>query len=313
MIDHVGFPVSDYERSKAFYGKALAPLGYTLIMEIAADRTESGSPAAGFGKDGKPDFWIGGEGGLKGIVHVAITADDRRAVDAFYRAALAAGGKNNGGPGLRPQYHSQPLRRLRARSRRPQRRGGLPRPSLTRQRHRRGTAEAGGCWFDMRDKGNTQASIKRVWDIIEQVGVAMLTTQSPGGLRARPLEARPERDAGMIWLITDATQQEHEIEAEHDVGLVFIAAKEKAYLSLSAGAEVRRDPAKAAEIWRSTDNAWWSGPDDPNVCVLRVRPMTAELWDGPASAAVAAFEFAKARITGETPQLGENRKVAVKM
>jgi catechol 2,3-dioxygenase-like lactoylglutathione lyase family enzyme len=106
MIDHVGFPVSDYERSKAFYGKALAPLGYTLIMEIAADRTESGSPAAGFGKDGKPDFWIGGEGGLKGIVHVAIAADDRRAVDAFYRAALAAGGKDNGGPGLRPQYHS---------------------------------------------------------------------------------------------------------------------------------------------------------------------------------------------------------------
>jgi catechol 2,3-dioxygenase-like lactoylglutathione lyase family enzyme len=106
MIDHVGFPVSDYERSKAFYGKALAPLGYTLIMEIAADRTESGSPAAGFGKDGKPDFWIGGEGGLKGIVHVAIAADDRRAVDAFHRAALAAGGKDNGGPGLRPQYHS---------------------------------------------------------------------------------------------------------------------------------------------------------------------------------------------------------------
>jgi catechol 2,3-dioxygenase-like lactoylglutathione lyase family enzyme len=106
MIDHVGFPVSDYERSKAFYGKALAPLGYTLIMEIAADRTESGSPAAGFGKDGKPDFWIGGEGGLKGIVHVAIAADDRRAVDVFYRAALAAGGKDNGGPGLRPQYHS---------------------------------------------------------------------------------------------------------------------------------------------------------------------------------------------------------------
>ena len=106
MIDHVGFPVSNYERSKAFYSKALAPLGYMLIMEVAADRTESGSPAAGFGKNGKPDFWIGGEGGLKGIVHVAIAADDRRAVDAFYRAALAAGGKDNGGPGLRPQYHS---------------------------------------------------------------------------------------------------------------------------------------------------------------------------------------------------------------
>ena len=105
MIDHVGFPVSDYARSKAFYERTLAPLGYALIMEVGADRTESGSPAAGFGKDGKPDFWIGGEGGLEGILHVAITADDRDAVDAFHRAALAAGGKDNGAPGVRAHYH----------------------------------------------------------------------------------------------------------------------------------------------------------------------------------------------------------------
>jgi hypothetical protein len=76
---------------------------------------------------------------------------------------------------------------------------------------------------------------------------------------------------------------------------------------------VQHDPAKAAEIWKATDDAWWNGPDDPNVCVLRVRPLTAELWDGPASAAVAAFEFAKARITGGKPNLGENRKVTVTM
>jgi catechol 2,3-dioxygenase-like lactoylglutathione lyase family enzyme len=105
MIDHVGFPVSDYARSKAFYQRALAPLGYVLIMEVAADRTESGSPAAGFGKDGKPDFWIGGEGGLNGILHVAIATADRAAVDAFHRAALAAGGKDNGAPGVRAHYH----------------------------------------------------------------------------------------------------------------------------------------------------------------------------------------------------------------
>lgn len=105
MIDHIGFPVSDYARSKAFYESALAPLGYTLIMEVAAAHTESGSPAAGFGRQEKPDFWIGGEGGLKGTLHVAIAADDRRTVDAFYRAALAAGGRDNGAPGLRPQYH----------------------------------------------------------------------------------------------------------------------------------------------------------------------------------------------------------------
>lgn len=105
MIDHVGFPVSDYARAKAFYTRALAPLGYTLIMEVSAEHNASGSPAAGFGADGKPDFWIGGEGGLARPMHVAIAVRDRAAVDAFHRAALAAGGKDNGAPGLRPQYH----------------------------------------------------------------------------------------------------------------------------------------------------------------------------------------------------------------
>src|SRR5438067_303549 len=156
--------------------------------------------------------------------------------------------------------------------------------------------------------------IDRVWEIIDKVGVCMLTTRFAGGLRARPLEARPDRDAGLIWFVTDLRSgKEHEIEAEHDVGLIFIDVKDKAYLSITARAEVRHDRAKAAEIWKRTDNAWWRGPDDPNVCLLRVRPITVELWDGPASAAVAAFEFAKARITGEKPNLGENRKVTVRM
>ncbi len=79
MIDHIGFPVSDYARSKAFYEKALAPLGYAVIMEFA--ETTSGSPAIGFGRDGKPDFWIGGEGGLNKPLHVAIVAKDRAGGD----------------------------------------------------------------------------------------------------------------------------------------------------------------------------------------------------------------------------------------
>ena len=105
MIDHVGFAVSDYARAKAFYLKALAPLGYALIMEATADQTESGYPAAGFGVGGKPDFWIGGEGRIDKPLHIAIVAKDRKMVDEFHRAALAAGGKDNGAPGLRPQYH----------------------------------------------------------------------------------------------------------------------------------------------------------------------------------------------------------------
>jgi general stress protein 26 len=154
----------------------------------------------------------------------------------------------------------------------------------------------------------------RVWDIIETVGVCMLTTRFAGGLRARPLEARPDRAAGLIWFVTDRRAgKDDEIAAERDVGLIFIDPKDKAYLSISARAEVRHDHAKAAEIWKKTDDVWWNGPDDPNVCVLRVTPVTAELWDGPASKAVAAYEFAKARLTGDRPNLGENRKVTVKM
>lgn len=73
MIDHLGFSVSDYERAKAFYAEALAPLGYGLIMEVTAEQTGHAS-AAGFGADGKPDFWIGGEGAMNKPVHVAIAA-----------------------------------------------------------------------------------------------------------------------------------------------------------------------------------------------------------------------------------------------
>ena len=105
MIDHVGFSVSDYERAKAFYTQALAPLGYTLIMEVPADKTEAGFAAVGMGADKKPDLWFAGEGKLERPVHIAIVAKDRASVDAFYRAALAAGGRDNGPPGLRPQYH----------------------------------------------------------------------------------------------------------------------------------------------------------------------------------------------------------------
>ncbi|MGA8616300.1 MAG: pyridoxamine 5'-phosphate oxidase family protein [Xanthobacteraceae bacterium] len=106
--------------------------------------------------------------------------------------------------------------------------------------------------------------LDRVWDIIERVGVAMLTTHSVGGFRARPVEPRLDRAAGLIWIVTDLRSgKEHEIEAEHHVGIVCVEAKERAYLSITARAEVLPDHAKAAEIWRFTDNLWWKGPDDP--------------------------------------------------
>jgi catechol 2,3-dioxygenase-like lactoylglutathione lyase family enzyme len=99
MVDHVGFAVSDYGRSKAFYEKALAPLGMTLI-------TEPAGAAAGFGRSGKPIFWVEAQGTpVHGRLHIALEADDPAQVDAFHAAALEAGGIDNGAPGLREIYH----------------------------------------------------------------------------------------------------------------------------------------------------------------------------------------------------------------
>src|SRR6201999_3013924 len=99
MIDHIGFPVSDFARAKAFYTKALLPLDYSLVMEVAQEQND-GDPSAGSGANGKPDFWTGGEGGLNKPLHVAILAKDRATVAAFYAAAMAAGGRDNGATGI---------------------------------------------------------------------------------------------------------------------------------------------------------------------------------------------------------------------
>lgn len=104
MIDHMGFSVADLARSRAFYEAALAPLGYCVVMAVSAEET-GGDAHLGFGADGKPDFWIASGGALGGHVHVAFAAADRATVGAFYAAAIAAGGIDNGAPGLRPHYH----------------------------------------------------------------------------------------------------------------------------------------------------------------------------------------------------------------
>jgi catechol 2,3-dioxygenase-like lactoylglutathione lyase family enzyme len=105
MLDHVGFAVADAERSRAFYEQALAPLGIVLIMSVTPEQTESGGTAHGFGSDGKPYFWVGDNEAVGEGTHVAFQVKSRAEVDAFHRAALGAGGRDNGAPGLRPHYH----------------------------------------------------------------------------------------------------------------------------------------------------------------------------------------------------------------
>ncbi|MES2035595.1 MAG: VOC family protein [Pseudomonadota bacterium] len=104
MLDHLGATVSDIDRSRRFYDAALAPLGIAVIMEVTPEQT-GGTSHLGYGDGDKPYFWIGDGGDQTGRMHVAFAVTTRAAVDAFHAAALAAGGKDNGAPGLRPHYH----------------------------------------------------------------------------------------------------------------------------------------------------------------------------------------------------------------
>jgi catechol 2,3-dioxygenase-like lactoylglutathione lyase family enzyme len=97
VIDHIGLAVSDYEKSKQFFTQALAPLGIELVMEVEG--------WAGLGRAGKPEFWFGCHTQPQQAVHIAFTAQNREQVRAFHAAAIAAGGKDNGPPGIREIYH----------------------------------------------------------------------------------------------------------------------------------------------------------------------------------------------------------------
>jgi catechol 2,3-dioxygenase-like lactoylglutathione lyase family enzyme len=102
MIDHITFGVADFARSTAFYDRAFAPLGVKRLFDVPPEHT-GGVSSTGYG-DTRPWFWIAEQDATRGKLHVALEAQTRAAVDAFYREAIAAGGKDNGPPGPRPHY-----------------------------------------------------------------------------------------------------------------------------------------------------------------------------------------------------------------
>lgn len=103
MIDHLGITVSNFEKSRQFYVAALAPLGMALQAEYSTSETGP-VDVAGFGTPSSPEFWFSAGKPTYPIVHVAFRAGSREMVDEFHQAAMAAGGTDNGAPGLRPHY-----------------------------------------------------------------------------------------------------------------------------------------------------------------------------------------------------------------
>jgi general stress protein 26 len=160
----------------------------------------------------------------------------------------------------------------------------------------------------------SETDLDRVWEIMEDVAVCMVTTHAGNRMRSRPMHAFPERDEGAIYFVTDTRgAKDDEIAAAPDVCLSFADIGDNTFLSITGRAEMVRDPAKAEELWSSEAQAWWPrGPQDPAVRVLRVAPEQAEYWDTRGNSIVVALKVMAARMTGRQPDLGENKKVQVR-
>jgi len=156
----------------------------------------------------------------------------------------------------------------------------------------------------------TNEAVDRVWEMMDDIRTCMLVTKQGLTLRARPMHARPSREEGCIWFLTDTHGHKDE-ELAHDPqgALAFADKSANDYLSVSGECEVLNDRAKINELWTDAAKAFWpAGKDDPSIRVLRFLPEDAEYWDGPSSMMV-GLKLAAARIAGTTPDLGENRKV----
>jgi len=150
-----------------------------------------------------------------------------------------------------------------------------------------------------------------VWEIAKKIKTCMLTTLPAKRMRSRPMHAIIDREAGCLWFITDQRgAKDEEIRAAPDVCLAFADTGSNTYLSITGRAEILHDVAKIRELWSSEAQAWWpKGPTDPDVRVLRVVPDSAEYWDTRGNSITVALKLAASRLSGNPPDLGENKKV----
>jgi general stress protein 26 len=156
------------------------------------------------------------------------------------------------------------------------------------------------------------SDIDRVWDMMKKIRICMMATWDGRELHARPMGAYVRREDNAIYFLGDARRhKDDEIARYHKVCLAFADTGGQNYVSLAGHAEVSNDSAKIRELWGTPAKAWWQSPDDPNIRVLRVTPQDAEFWDAPGTT-VAYVKMATAALTGNRPDMGDNRKVAMR-
>ncbi len=160
----------------------------------------------------------------------------------------------------------------------------------------------------------SDATEDHVWEMIEEIGIGMLTTWTGTRLRARPMATYPDPAEDCVWFLTDKRGgKDEEITENPKVCVAFAKQKSQDYVSLSGRAEIVRDQSKIEDLWNQYAQTFWpDGPGDPNIVLIRLTPTEAEYWEGRSNMLSTAFALAKARIKGEKPDLGENAKVRMR-
>jgi general stress protein 26 len=160
---------------------------------------------------------------------------------------------------------------------------------------------------------NSAENIDRVWSLIKEISVAMVVTHSGHGqqMRARPMAARPVQEDGAIYFLTDASApKDQEIKHSDNICLVLADNKGQKYLSVSGRAEIFDDRGRIKQIWSAYDSAFWRDENDPRIRVMRVRPESAEYWEG-LGAVVAVVKLIAANLSGERVNLSKSEKVGL--
>ncbi|WP_417622878.1 pyridoxamine 5'-phosphate oxidase family protein [Parasphingorhabdus sp.] len=150
---------------------------------------------------------------------------------------------------------------------------------------------------------------EELYDMIEDVGTAMLVTENAGELRSRPMTGKLYRDSGEIWFLAERESEKiHEIAEDMTSNLSYASPEKETYISLSGTSILSRDLEKIDDLWGPWAKAWLQcEKDDPKVAAICFRPQIAEYWSSASSSLVQAWEIAKATVTGEQPDSGKNK------
>ena len=152
---------------------------------------------------------------------------------------------------------------------------------------------------------------QKLWSMMKEIEIAMLTTEDDGYLRARPMAASQSEFDGTLWFFTRASSHKvDEVNAEHRVGVTFANVSKQDYVSFSGQASLVTDRASIDKHWMESLRTWFpNGKDDPDIGLLKVAVEAAEYWDAPNSTMLHAYGYVKAVVTGKSPDPGGNEKV----